>query len=90
MKPKSNNEALEIAKKALSYTDGNTYEETVLANEVVRLSKKLSMIQEVVNEQANDESLWCVNLPGDEENWITIGEAYMQQALRRLHEEVEK
>lgn len=41
----------------------------------------LSRIRALVNEQAEDEALWALNLDGT----LPISEAYLQQELRRLH-----
>lgn len=49
------------------------------------LVDKEEMILAAVNAQAENPGLWCINLPGDEENWITAGEAYLQRNLRLLH-----
>jgi hypothetical protein len=48
---------------------------------------KLSRIQSLVNEQAEDEGLWAVPIPPQLQ---PISEAYLQQELRRLHAEIEK
>jgi len=50
-----------------------------------KLMLKLTKIQKVVDEQAEDEALWCVDAPEDKANLLTAGEVYLQQALRRLH-----
>lgn len=57
---------------------------TVLAVrcELEHLRAHLRAVLSVVNEQAEDEALWT---PA-----ATIVEAYLQQALRRLHEACEK
>lgn len=39
-------------------------------------------LMKIVNEQAEDEGLWCIA--------ERIGEAYLQQELRRLHAEIER
>ncbi len=41
-------------------------------------------ILKAVDAQINDETLWAVNIPGEEVQ-MSIGEAYLQQALRKLH-----
>lgn len=38
-------------------------------------------LQDLVNEQAEDEGLWFIA--------ATVSEAYLQQALRRLHDVIE-
>ena len=43
--------------------------------------RRLQAAQAIVNEQAEDEGLWCVAR--------SIVEAHLQQELRRLHEAVE-
>ena len=43
--------------------------------------EKLTHLRQVVNEQAEDEGLWFLS--------TTITEAYLQGALRRLHEIIE-
>lgn len=43
-------------------------------------------LQALVNEQAEDEALWSVPAIGKQ----SIGEAYLQQELRRLHAAIEK
>lgn len=50
----------------------------------------LKNIQSVVNEQAEDGGLWCVEIEINGE-WhpISIGEAYLQQELRKLHAVIE-
>lgn len=50
--------------------------------------QKLEMILKAVEAQANDATLWCANFPGEPFS-ISIGEAYMQQALRNLHRVIE-
>jgi hypothetical protein len=42
----------------------------------------LMRIQAVVNEQAEDDGLWFIN--------VSITEAYLQQELRKLHEVIEQ
>jgi hypothetical protein len=42
---------------------------------------RIKAIQEAVEAQAEDESLWFVG--------VSIGEAYLQQALRDLHRVIE-
>lgn len=46
------------------------------------MSKELTALRELVDEQAEDEGLWFIAL--------TAPEAYLQQELRRLHEAVER
>ncbi len=45
----------------------------------------LSDIRALVDEQAEDEALWALNLDGS----LPISEAYLQQELRRLHSLIE-
>ncbi len=45
----------------------------------------LRELSELVDEQAEDEALWALNLDGS----LPISEAYLQQELRRLHAAVE-
>lgn len=47
--------------------------------------RHLAAIRTVVDEQAEDEGLWSLNLDGS----LPISEAYLQQELRRLHAVVE-
>lgn len=47
---------------------------------------RLDKLRHLVNEQAEDEALWALNLDGS----LPISEAYLQQELRRLHEAVEQ
>lgn len=42
----------------------------------------LARIRALVNKQADDDALWC--------HPVSIGEAYLLQELRRLHDEVER
>lgn len=42
-----------------------------------------------VEAQANDETLWAVNIPGQPFK-VGIGEAYVQQSLRWLHQVIEE
>jgi hypothetical protein len=46
-------------------------------------------VLKAVEAQANDETLWNVNLPGKEMT-VLIGEAYVQQSLRWLHKVIEE
>ncbi|MGO9455679.1 MAG: hypothetical protein ACLP62_01335 [Acidimicrobiales bacterium] len=45
----------------------------------------MAAVRSVVDEQAEDEWLWSLNLDGS----LPITEAYLQQELRRLHAVVE-
>lgn len=45
----------------------------------------LADIRALVDEQAEDEALWALNLDGT----LPISEAYLQQELRRLHSLIE-
>jgi hypothetical protein len=54
--------------------------------EQAKLDAALSELQELVAEQAEDDSLWALNLDGS----LPISEAYLMQELRRLHVAVEK
>ena len=47
----------------------------------MRAEKRLKLIQKLVNEQAEDEGLWF--------QAESATEAYLQQALRKLHEIIE-
>jgi hypothetical protein len=47
---------------------------------------RLSRLQLLVNEQAEDEGLWAVPIPPQSQ---PISEAYLQQELRRLHAAIE-
>lgn len=47
-----------------------------------QLQSQLAFIKRAVAMQAEDDSLWCVD-------GISIGEAYVQQALRDLHRVIE-
>ena len=61
-----------------------------LKNHRAELEAKLEKIQKVVNEQAEDEGLW--SFPCDSDGNLKlqpIGEAMLQQALRRLHAVIE-
>lgn len=51
-------------------------------------SEKLKLILMAVEAQANDETLWRVNIPG-EPFQVSIGEAYVTQSLRWLHDVIE-
>jgi len=42
----------------------------------------ITEVMEIVEEQANDEGLWC--------DAVYASEAYIQKALRRLHEVIEQ
>lgn len=46
----------------------------------------LQEIRQLVDEQAKDDALWSVYLDGSQ----PIGEAYLQQELRQLHELIER
>lgn len=52
-----------------------------LEGELLNRDKSIAEIKQVVNEQADDEALWC--------DCIYASEAYLQVALRRLHEVIE-
>ena len=58
-------------------------------NSEAYLRKKMELILEAVKAQAEDETLWAVNMPGEEFR-ISVAEAYMQQSLRWLHDVIEK
>lgn len=45
----------------------------------------LKDIRALVNEQAEDEALWALNLDGS----LSVSEAYLQQELRKLHALIE-
>ena len=45
-------------------------------------------VKAAVDAQANDETLWPVNIPGQEFT-VSIGQAYVQQSLRWLHRVIE-
>lgn len=51
-------------------------------------AEQLRFIREAVARQADDETLWSANIPGQEFK-IGIGEAYIQQSLRWLHKVIE-
>lgn len=53
------------------------------------MSDRMKMIQEAVRIQAEDETLWHFNMPG-EPFQVSIGEAYVQQSLRWLHKVIEE
>jgi hypothetical protein len=55
--------------------------EIEMAYRIADLEAKLSRVKELVNEQADDDALWCVA--------GTAFEAYLQQELRRLHSVIE-
>lgn len=59
-----------------------------LLSENIRLREALEKITKAVNAQANDGSLWAVNMPG-KPFCVGIGEAYIQQSLRWLHYVIE-
>ncbi len=60
-----------------------------MAKEKVEVLKEwLDNLNKAVEAQANDETLWAVNIPGQEFK-IGIGEAYVQQSLRWLHKVIE-
>lgn len=46
----------------------------------------LADVRALVDEQAEDEALWALNLDGT----LPISEAYLQQELRRLHALIEE
>lgn len=48
-----------------------------LLDRIAELEAKLTQIQDIVNEQAEDEGLWFIHQYATED--------YLQQALRRLH-----
>ena len=58
-------------------------------NSEAYLRKKMELILEAVKAQAEDETLWAVNMPGEEFR-ISVAERYMQQSLRWLHDVIEK
>jgi hypothetical protein len=66
-----------------TYTDGPVLTADVweLFQRIADLEAKLSRVKELVNEQADDDALWCVA--------GTAFEAYLQQELRRLHSVIE-
>ena len=67
--------------------DGPTHLQRVEINGTIEVDKpKTEDSIEVVNEQAEDEALWTVYPVGQQ----SIGEAMLQEALRRLHAAVEK
>lgn len=51
-----------------------------------RAEAALKMIQDFVDDQAEDEVLWAVPVEGKQ----PISEAYIQQELRRLHSVIEQ
>lgn len=53
---------------------------------VAELEEALADLRALVNEQAEDEALWALNLDGS----LPISEAYLQQELRRLHGTIER
>jgi hypothetical protein len=48
----------------------------------------LDMIKKAVRAQSEDETLWCVNIPGEPFK-VSILEGYLQQSLRWLHQVIE-
>lgn len=52
------------------------------------LKEWLDNVNAAVQAQARDDTLWAVNIPGEEFK-VGIGEAYIQQSLRRLHRVIE-
>lgn len=58
--------------------------------------EKIKKLKELVNQQAEDVGLWFVAKPrfstihGWVDDPITIGEAYLQQELRKLHVIIEE
>ena len=48
---------------------------------------KLTVLVDLVNEQAKDEGLWAIDMGSSTQN---IVEAYLQQELRKLHAAVEE
>ena len=72
-------EALRLANSThLAYRVGWQRE---AAAELRRLHAQSDALRQIVDEQAEDEGLWC--------RAETVMEAYLQQALRRLHAAVE-
>lgn len=63
----------------------------MLISELRAALEKEKIVLDFVNEQAEDEALW--SLPCDSDGRLKlqpIGEAYLQQELRRLHEVIEQ
>ena len=84
-------ENAELRGKALMYDldqlgintrEAEAVELVELRAEVAALKERLARITSVVDEQAEDDGLWFVA--------IYITEANLQQALRRLHQEIEE
>ena len=61
--------------------DDPYYELGVQDGTIKELRRQLAEIEVVVDQQANDEGLWC--------EAETCAEGYIQQALRRLHAAIE-
>lgn len=67
----------------------------ILIKELEKVKTLLSEIKKVVNQQAEDPALWAISKvelgPNNEQidYPISIGEAYLQQELRRLHSAIE-
>lgn len=51
--------------------------------------EKLKMLRAIVDEQAEDEMLWVIEMPG-QPAIRSIFEAHLQQELRRLHAAIEE
>ena len=92
------NAALRVSMRlldAIAQSDISVYEREQCIGELVALAasvadqqtlrEALRPLLDLVNEQAEDEALWALNLDGT----LPISEAYLQQELRRLHELVE-
>jgi hypothetical protein len=62
--------------------DDPYYELGVQDATIKGLRRQLAEIEAVVDQQANDEGLWC--------EAGTCAESYIQQALRRLHAAIER
>lgn len=60
--------------------------EELTAIEVRRLRASLAKIRAVVDQQAEDASLWAVYPMGTQ----PVAEAYLQQELRKLHAVIEQ
>lgn len=86
----------EISEKALWFLkdrpsidyERSVKEMVILLDEAEARGRKagLEPILKLVNEQAEDEGLWALNLDGT----LPIGEAYLQQELRKLHAVIER
>jgi hypothetical protein len=57
----------------------------VMGFAIVAIEQDRAQLRAIVDEQAEDEGLWGVNLDGSQ----NIVEAYLQQELRRLHTAIE-